>query len=57
MPMRRALFGAMQWNTRALAAVFVPRDSVLCAGAYKDLYLAEGSSWNSYIKVEHKRES
>ena len=36
---------------------FVPRASVLCAGAYKVLYLAEGCSRNSYIKVGQKRES
>lgn len=56
--MRRTLFGAMQWNTRALAPVFfVPRASVLYAGAYKDLYLSEGRSQNSYAKVGPKRES
>lgn len=55
--MRRAPFGAVQWNTRTLASFLVSRASVLCAGAYKVLYLAEGCSRNSYIKVGQKRES
>lgn len=36
---------------------FVLRASVLYAGAYKDLYLSEGRSQNSYAKVGPKRES